>query len=130
MKHQQRFYSSKIRLALQGENELSLTKYLKKLEMDLKKIDEEIKESIFNTIQTEKQRDQVKEELFKLKSIACKEINFFSAQYEEAFQVVEEEKSKILDFDDSKDTAQSQICLLYTSPSPRDRQKSRMPSSA
>ena len=25
---------------------------------------------------------------------------------------------------------QSQICLLYTSPSPRDRQKSRMPSSA
>ena len=26
--------------------------------------------------------------------------------------------------------AQSQTCLLYTSPSPRDRQKSRMPSSA
>ena len=26
--------------------------------------------------------------------------------------------------------AQPQICLLYTSPSPRDRQKSRMPSSA
>ena len=25
---------------------------------------------------------------------------------------------------------QSSICLLYTSPSPRDRQKSRMPSSA
>ena len=25
---------------------------------------------------------------------------------------------------------QSVICLLYTSPSPRDRQKSRMPSSA
>ena len=25
---------------------------------------------------------------------------------------------------------QAQICLLYTSPSPRDRQKSRMPSSA
>ena len=25
---------------------------------------------------------------------------------------------------------QRQICLLYTSPSPRDRQKSRMPSSA
>ena len=25
---------------------------------------------------------------------------------------------------------QSMICLLYTSPSPRDRQKSRMPSSA
>ena len=26
--------------------------------------------------------------------------------------------------------AQSDVCLLYTSPSPRDRQKSRMPSSA
>ena len=26
--------------------------------------------------------------------------------------------------------AVTQICLLYTSPSPRDRQKSRMPSSA
>ena len=28
------------------------------------------------------------------------------------------------------DDAQFAICLLYTSPSPRDRQKSRMPSSA
>ena len=27
-------------------------------------------------------------------------------------------------------TAQVGVCLLYTSPSPRDRQKSRMPSSA
>ena len=27
-------------------------------------------------------------------------------------------------------TAQNSNCLLYTSPSPRDRQKSRMPSSA
>ena len=29
-----------------------------------------------------------------------------------------------------KTTALRMICLLYTSPSPRDRQKSRMPSSA
>ena len=28
------------------------------------------------------------------------------------------------------DTARHNVCLLYTSPSPRDRQKSRMPSSA
>ena len=28
------------------------------------------------------------------------------------------------------DAAYSEACLLYTSPSPRDRQKSRMPSSA
>ena len=27
-------------------------------------------------------------------------------------------------------TAMVKVCLLYTSPSPRDRQKSRMPSSA
>ena len=33
-----------------------------------------------------------------------------------------------LKFDDF--TADRDICLLYTSPSPRDRQKSRMPSSA
>ena len=29
-----------------------------------------------------------------------------------------------------KETKKSMFCLLYTSPSPRDRQKSRMPSSA
>ena len=29
-----------------------------------------------------------------------------------------------------EDRYQSKVCLLYTSPSPRDRQKSRMPSSA
>ena len=28
------------------------------------------------------------------------------------------------------DPARAEVCLLYTSPSPRDRQKSRMPSSA
>ena len=31
---------------------------------------------------------------------------------------------------DSLNTTLSEVCLLYTSPSPRDRQKSRMPSSA
>ena len=31
---------------------------------------------------------------------------------------------------DSKEQASLNLCLLYTSPSPRDRQKSRMPSSA
>ena len=29
-----------------------------------------------------------------------------------------------------KPAAEAYVCLLYTSPSPRDRQKSRMPSSA
>ena len=30
----------------------------------------------------------------------------------------------------SNDSSNNRTCLLYTSPSPRDRQKSRMPSSA
>ena len=33
-------------------------------------------------------------------------------------------------FTDSESFDTSSVCLLYTSPSPRDRQKSRMPSSA
>ena len=45
-----------------------------------------------------------------------------------------EEKSKAsaaeLGIDDSRAYATYKDCLLYTSPSPRDRQKSRMPSSA
>ena len=35
-----------------------------------------------------------------------------------------------IDINVSGETEQTQHCLLYTSPSPRDRQKSRMPSSA
>ena len=34
------------------------------------------------------------------------------------------------DDDDTDDDHDHKTCLLYTSPSPRDRQKSRMPSSA
>ena len=41
-------------------------------------------------------------------------------------------RSAVVAFDDLKlgVTARDEFCLLYTSPSPRDRQKSRMPSSA
>src|SRR5678809_423692 len=35
-----------------------------------------------------------------------------------------------IDYQEGLEGAQFVICLLYTSPSPRDRQKSRMPSSA
>ena len=34
------------------------------------------------------------------------------------------------DYDDADTSELYNVCLLYTSPSPRDRQKSRMPSSA
>ena len=39
----------------------------------------------------------------------------------------------VIEFDTEEDFnafLQERLCLLYTSPSPRDRQKSRMPSSA
>ena len=39
-------------------------------------------------------------------------------------------KDKKFDFKIKSPPASFYICLLYTSPSPRDRQKSRMPSSA
>ena len=42
----------------------------------------------------------------------------------------DKEKAKIRRVFDECDTDRSGTCLLYTSPSPRDRQKSRMPSSA
>eukprot|EP00828_Plagiopyla_frontata_P047796 TRINITY_DN8943_c0_g1_i6.p2 TRINITY_DN8943_c0_g1~~TRINITY_DN8943_c0_g1_i6.p2 ORF type:complete len:142 (+),score=13.91 TRINITY_DN8943_c0_g1_i6:967-1392(+) len=38
--------------------------------------------------------------------------------------------SAIVELEKNKQTPSLRICLLYTSPSPRDRQKSRMPSSA
>ena len=45
--------------------------------------------------------------------------------YEETLDRKEKPKSRFY-----KSNSKSSFCLLYTSPSPRDRQKSRMPSSA
>ena len=42
----------------------------------------------------------------------------------------EEEKRYKIVGEDEADLEQNKICLLYTSPSPRDRTRSRMPSSA
>ena len=39
-------------------------------------------------------------------------------------------KKEKIDLTDSEDTNNDYCCILYTSPSPRDRKKSRMPSSA
>ena len=38
--------------------------------------------------------------------------------------------SYVVELRQAKAVAEAWCCLLYTSPSPRDRQKSRMPSSA
>ena len=45
------------------------------------------------------------------------------------YMIVGVESVTIIDTTETT-AAASNICLLYTSPSPRDRQKSRMPSSA
>ena len=51
-------------------------------------------------------------------------LNELKNNMEHKFQTVEEKHKAI------EEKQQSRDCLLYTSPSPRDRQKSRMPSSA
>ena len=43
---------------------------------------------------------------------------------------IEEESFHVMGIDSQNEVIASGSCLLYTSPSPRDRQKSRMPSSA
>ena len=55
-----------------------------------------------------------------------KEINtVFVSEWDEFAQ-----KTYRMNYKDDFDIAGDITCLLYTSPSPRDRQKSRMPSSA
>ena len=49
---------------------------------------------------------------------------------EEFISFLEEELRVAESFIENDDDDFSFVCLLYTSPSPRDRQKSRMPSSA
>ena len=49
---------------------------------------------------------------------------------EEKYAVKVIDRSKLKKNDDNNTLREINICLLYTSPSPRDRQKSRMPSSA
>ena len=44
--------------------------------------------------------------------------------------VPDERLNKLSEVSKSKKTINTTICLLYTSPSPRDRTRSRMPSSA
>ena len=54
-------------------------------------------------------------------------ILFMEGEPGEAFYYIKSGKVKVFrSYEDGKE----HICLLYTSPSPRDRQKSRMPSSA
>ena len=55
----------------------------------------------------------------------------FSTQYNEELAQLEVRLANKLELDDvNLQPIQNNICLLYTSPSPRDRTRSRMPSSA
>ena len=71
---------------------------------------------------------------------SCGDIPFDTSE-RGGFMMATDEKTVIIEklakaytegnFDVAKDYfAEDGVCLLYTSPSPRDRQKSRMPSSA
>ena len=54
-------------------------------------------------------------------------LDFVMSKYETLLDNFDDHINKILDF---LDLEWDENCLLYTSPSPRDREKSRMPSSA
>ena len=49
---------------------------------------------------------------------------------DEVLDLVRERLADILEIEPAGIAEGASFCLLYTSPSPRDRQKSRMPSSA
>ena len=63
-------------------------------------------------------------------------INSLSAKVEECVKIKEDTArldcfdSLFLDIKDIEEANEVIICLLYTSPSPRDKRQSRMPSSA
>ena len=63
------------------------------------------------------------EKLFEERMRLCSEVAEYKIATGKAVYDAEREKQKI-------ESVQAMACLLYTSPSPRDRQKSRMPSSA
>ena len=57
-------------------------------------------------------------------------VEYFDVNQDGAIDYTEFVDKMLLQSDHSVDVTNTDHCLLYTSPSPRDRQKSRMPSSA
>eukprot|EP01015_Nassula_variabilis_P021686 TRINITY_DN3890_c0_g1_i6.p3 TRINITY_DN3890_c0_g1~~TRINITY_DN3890_c0_g1_i6.p3 ORF type:complete len:103 (+),score=23.63 TRINITY_DN3890_c0_g1_i6:155-463(+) len=64
------------------------------------------------------------DENFPVQSVAVSRCKRFAATTSHDYSI------KFYDIAQFVDQRSSYVCLLYTSPSPRDRQKSRMPSSA
>ena len=72
-----------------------------------------------------------KEEIFALKggtaiNLSYRDLPRLSVDIDLTYLPVKDRAESLAEINDAMD----RICLLYTSPSPRDRQKSRMPSSA
>ena len=67
--------------------------------------------------------DQVEDEVKRLREAVGEVVAHLNELGQKVLRRAGPEEARIFD-------AQILICLLYTSPSPRDRQKSRMPSSA
>ena len=92
----------------------------------------DLKEIVINTLDLNKAQDIVTIDL-KDKSSMADYMIIASGTSSRHIQSLSEqvlEKLKNNGVKDSKIEGKESTCLLYTSPSPRDRQKSRMPSSA
>ena len=68
------------------------------------------------------------EQLIEQGALARFDIHVFGEEQQRAYDRVH--LSEYFGGRDAESLAMCEACLLYTSPSPRDRQKSRMPSSA
>ena len=100
------------------------SKQIKELQSRLEELDEELAIERQNRAKAEKSRANLSRDIEDLGSKLEDAGNNTSTQIE-LNKKRENELAKL-----KGELEESNICLLYTSPSPRDRQKSRMPSSA
>ena len=78
----------------------------------------------------EDKKDFDAEELLTAIAEIIKEYQTEVSEVKEELSTLTERFEAVADMPAAKTVKKSFFCLLYTSPSPRDRQKSRMPSSA
>ena len=57
-------------------------------------------------------------------------VSRISIKYAKGFWLEERDGCVVLNIKDPQESSHTHYCLLYTSPSPRDKRQSRMPSSA
>ena len=100
----------------------------KPVDVETKKIVEDLVKSYSETTGTKVHVDGCEKDSAEFKYITFDEYPKFTAKHRSLMKkhLTPEIWNKLKD----KKTSKGYTCLLYTSPSPRDRQKSRMPSSA